>query len=745
MPAARFESLEHRRLFAYAPDVSFGRDGQVPTIARNLSGPAVSLIHQDSAGVLVAVKVGTAAQTQFRLARYTLAGQPDPSYTPQTLPTFDTTYQHAFGDSQGRVLVVSNNYVTGAMWLTRYNADGTTDTSFGTSGRVDFTGPFRGHSAYGFHLTEAPDGSIYVASLDTYPNDTGRRRNVYKFTPTGQLDTAFGQAGKLETSRFDFSPDFVAADQTDGFFFSTDSQGRLLVGETPDYSQFRVTRYLSDGRVDTGYAKKGSFLWITGDYSDYDKYHAAFDAQGRVLVLSTDYPTSDLIRINTSGQLDTTFATNGKYSFEATGDTLLVQANGKILVQFSDGLNGENVSFRRLSANGSVDTTFDGDGTAQYIQVNRARENRNLNELTAPRLVTQLADGSFLVGVGTFDGFTLEKVATAQPVRRGTTGRLYLLGSDADDQITVTQPSAGQTRVVFNGTTYTINKHINSIYGLLDIGDNKLDANINVPQVIVAGSGRDTIITGDAEDDVFTNSGNDVVFTNGGYDKISFRGGDKTINAGSGSGYITGGGGANPYRYTGRPGLLRITGTTTDDAKQGGWKVDVSGNRVSVSLGGGTADVTVFAFTSAAVDVTTVRRRTVADITSKHVTYTASRGATRLTANASKSSLITGGRGDDSISTRDGRDTIDGGAGNDTLRGGSGDDSITGGDGDDDLYGLAGNDTLRGGNGSDRLYAFDPPIRPINYDAHNVLDGGPGEDYYLGEGLEQVVDVEHSL
>ena len=90
---------------------------------------------------------------------------------------------------------------------------------------------------------------------------------------------------------------------------------------------------------------------------------------------------------------------------------------------------------------------------------------------------------------------------------------------------------------------------------------------------------------------------------------------------------------------------------------------------------------------------------------------------------------VSGGSGDNVISTGSGADNIDGGAGNDDISsgagddfvdGGAGDDTIDAGDGDDTVIGGEGNDDISGGAGDDYLYAGE---------GDDVVNGGSGDDY----------------
>jgi Ca2+-binding RTX toxin-like protein len=78
----------------------------------------------------------------------------------------------------------------------------------------------------------------------------------------------------------------------------------------------------------------------------------------------------------------------------------------------------------------------------------------------------------------------------------------------------------------------------------------------------------------------------------------------------------------------------------------------------------------------------------------------------------SVATTLSGGEGDDRLTTAGGVDTINGGAGADRLDGGLGVDILNGDSGDDTLLGGAsanGNDTLNGGTGTD-AFEKDPAI-----------------------------------
>ena len=107
---------------------------------------------------------------------------------------------------------------------------------------------------------------------------------------------------------------------------------------------------------------------------------------------------------------------------------------------------------------------------------------------------------------------------------------------------------------------------------------------------------------------------------------------------------------------------------------------------------------------------------------------------------------LSGGAGDDIIYGSNYKDNINGGGGNDIVYGLGGDDDITVGELQDTsvayAYGGEGNDIMRGyGNavlygeaGNDTLYFGDGQTGVVYYPNTVTLDGGAGNDTYIGEG-----------
>jgi Ca2+-binding RTX toxin-like protein len=102
---------------------------------------------------------------------------------------------------------------------------------------------------------------------------------------------------------------------------------------------------------------------------------------------------------------------------------------------------------------------------------------------------------------------------------------------------------------------------------------------------------------------------------------------------------------------------------------------------------------------------------------------------------------VYGQAGDDKVVGRDGDDLLNGAAGADELFGSDGADKIVGGSEDDRLFGnkgpdrvfgVARNDLVNGGPGSDLLYGNDGDDKIVGRWMDDLLNGGPGDDNAFG-------------
>ena len=197
--------------------------------------------------------------------------------------------------------------------------------------------------------------------------------------PQGSMDTSFGNSGNVTT---DFGG---GEDNARGIAIQPD--GKLVTaGSAEDRSgpgwanDFALARYNSDGSLDTSFGNGGKVTTAFFGDSD-DASDVALQDDGKIVVAGSTFNNVDsswdvaLARYNPDGSLDTSFGNGGKVVTDYSGGddearAVAIQQDGKIVAA---GVNrqpppGENepsnydFALARYNTDGSLDTSFDGDG-----------------------------------------------------------------------------------------------------------------------------------------------------------------------------------------------------------------------------------------------------------------------------------------------------------------------------------------------------------------------------------------------
>ena len=237
------------------------------------------------------------------------------------------------------------------------------DPHFGTGGTA--LGDFGG-SDQGYAMVVQHDGKVLMAgrawNVDQY--DFG----VVRFNADGTLDSSFGNGGMVMTdvgSMFDSA--YAMAVQTNGKI--------VVVGQTEGNGyDFGMVRYNSDGSLDTNFGNGGKV--VTDFAGSYDiAYGVVIHASGKITVAGTATDENyhfrfGLAQYNSNGTLDTTFGTNGQVmtafdGLDTEAYTLMAGTGGSFVVggyayNFDSGTT--DVAMARYNSDGSLDTSFDGDG-----------------------------------------------------------------------------------------------------------------------------------------------------------------------------------------------------------------------------------------------------------------------------------------------------------------------------------------------------------------------------------------------
>jgi len=262
--------------------------------------------------------------------------------------------------SDGKILVGGNFDTFNGntkKYLVRLNSNGTEDTSFYTNLGTSFDFYIR-------RMAVQSDGKIVVVGrFSTFKGNT--RRYIVRLNSSGTEDTSFYT--NLGSGFTNAGLGLLTA--------AIQSDGKILVGGSNTTFNGNTRKYLvrlnSSGTEDTSfYTNLGTSFDGSGGYT-IRVDNVKIQSDGKILV-GGNFDTFNgntrnrLVRLNSNGTEDTSFYTNLGSGFNDAVNTITIQSDGKILVggNFSS-VNGNSAYKRlvRLNSTGTIDTAFQGNGT----------------------------------------------------------------------------------------------------------------------------------------------------------------------------------------------------------------------------------------------------------------------------------------------------------------------------------------------------------------------------------------------
>jgi uncharacterized delta-60 repeat protein len=242
--------------------------------------------------------------------------------------------------------------------LVRYNADGTLDTSFSGDGKV--TSYFTSGVDAATSVAIQSDGKIVAAGRAA---GSGGRFAIARYTTGGRLDATFDGDGK-KTTNFTTGEDLArdVAIQSDSKIVAAGRAGG-------SGGRFALVRYNSNGSLDTSFSGDGK---LTTNFTTGDDWanEVAIQPDGKIVAAGRAGGSGGrfaLVRYNSNGSLDTSFSGDGKLTTDFTAGSdiatsVAIQPDGKIVAAGRSGGSGGRFALARYSSNGSLDTSFNGVG-----------------------------------------------------------------------------------------------------------------------------------------------------------------------------------------------------------------------------------------------------------------------------------------------------------------------------------------------------------------------------------------------
>jgi uncharacterized delta-60 repeat protein len=355
----------------------------------------------------------------FVLARFNVNGTLDSSFGVNGKVTTNFANSDANVRSialQGDKILVAGTNSNFA--LARYTADGTLDSSFGENGKVTTVINYIDDGANSMALQGDKilvAGYTYYGAFHEHPDFA-----LARYTANGRLDASFGENGIVIT-------DFKRKSDDEANSIVLQGNKIIVAGNTTnspfeDSSNFALTRYTANGRLDASFGKNGK---VITDFNNSDDFATSITLQGEKIIVAGDTysPVNNisnfnfaLARYSTDGVLDTSFGENGKVitNFDSTsGDeaNAIVLQGDKIIV---GGHSRLHLALARYTANGKLDASFGENGKVvtdlsgnAYIQNMALHEDR----LYVVGSITPPTDETF----GIIAAYQLEAPEPAEP------------------------------------------------------------------------------------------------------------------------------------------------------------------------------------------------------------------------------------------------------------------------------------------------------------------------------------------
>jgi uncharacterized delta-60 repeat protein len=285
------------------------------------------------------------SNSDFAVTRYNSNGSRDTTFSGdgRLITNFgggDRAYDIAI-QSDGKIIAsgerISNTSMIPNVALARYNTNGALDTTFSGDGKVLTNYGGKGSGSEG-GLAILSDGRIVVAGYVW--NGTNTDFAVYSYNPNGSLDTTFSANGDgVSISEFGSGRQDLAGDlaiQSDGKIvvvgFSGDANG--------NNNNFAILRLHKNGTGDFTFS--GDARQTTNFGADEYAYGLALGPNGKIVVVGEKRTSTTsyfaIARYNENGTIDTTFNGTGKKVLSiipgewSLANDVIVQPNGKIVV-----------------------------------------------------------------------------------------------------------------------------------------------------------------------------------------------------------------------------------------------------------------------------------------------------------------------------------------------------------------------------------------------------------------------------
>lgn len=388
-------------------DTTFSDDGKLVIAASTPSDyPGAAVAVQLDGKIVVAGWINVASSDEYLVLRFNTDGTPDLSFDGDGRVITPLIGRDRGGDvalqPDGKIVIAGSSGDGSAM--IRYNSDGSFDTAFGGNGNGITFVPFIAYPGFRNPVAVQADGKVLVAGM---LEQVFRNLSIARFNLDGTPDASFGTNGILTTPiiNFDGGPGSIAL-TADGKIVAA---GFIRNGNA---YEFAIARYNANSSPDTGFSGDG--LASAQVVDNFVNLASTLVVQANGAIVAGGYTIHDggvgnadfaLLRVNADGSLDTSFDGDGKLVTPVSSTShdilsaMVVQPDGKLIAAgYVQQVVDSDFALVRYNANGSLDGTF---GSAGIVAADIG------GGLAYGRDVVVQPDGKIVAAAEAYGGFAL--------------------------------------------------------------------------------------------------------------------------------------------------------------------------------------------------------------------------------------------------------------------------------------------------------------------------------------------------
>jgi uncharacterized delta-60 repeat protein len=268
-----------------------------------------------------------------------------------------------------KIIVAGDGHTEGAggYGLSKFNSDGTPDPNYGDNSNIVFSaGPATAAGNSAAFLADVllqNDGKIICAGHYIYqPDGSLEQIAIFRTLADGSTyDNTFAENGiGIGGDWYGETLTFTENDLLSAAKLLPDGK-IIVIGETNNSNgsnqNMIIAKINSNGTLDTSFGFNGKTTFSTSPAYE-QPYSLDIQSDGKILITSL-HPSIrgsyNLLRLNPNGTFDNTFGTNGVVSgtlgrtnYDANGNLVKIQADGKIIVA-GTGVNSSSAPYTSMS------------------------------------------------------------------------------------------------------------------------------------------------------------------------------------------------------------------------------------------------------------------------------------------------------------------------------------------------------------------------------------------------------------